>query len=99
MRIFFKRSGGFTGMQISTTIDTQELPPQESEQLYRFVEEASFFELPPSPSNPGGADQFSYSLTVVEGARQHTVEISDANAPDELRPLLRKLTQLARRAA
>jgi hypothetical protein len=99
MRIIFNRSGGFTGIKISAAIDTQELPPEEAEQLCRYVEEAGFFDLPPVPSSPGpGADRFSYSLTVIEGSQQHTVEFSDADVPEELRPLLRKLTLLARRA-
>jgi hypothetical protein len=97
MRIYFERSGGFAGMLLSTTVDTDSLSQEEALYFQSTFEETGFFELPARLSAPQeGADRFQYRLTVETGERQHTVELSDASAPDDLRPLLDRLTSLAR---
>ena len=97
MRIQFERSGGFAGMHITATFDTDSLPPEEGDRLREMVEAADFFNLPPtSATRTAGADQFQYKVTVEAEGRQHTVETGDATAPDTLSPLLRRLTVLAR---
>lgn len=97
MRIQFERSGGFAGMLVQATVDTNSLPPPEAGNIVDLVEDANFFNLPAqiSSSSPG-ADQFQYKLTVEEGDRCHTVETSEGAVPDSLRPLLRQLTLRAR---
>lgn len=97
MRIHFERSGGFAGMRLTTTVDTNSLAPEEAGALEEQLHKARFFDLPSSlNASPRGADQFCYRVTVEEGERQHTVELSEAAAPEPLRHLLRQLTTLAR---
>jgi hypothetical protein len=97
MRIRFERTGGFMGTRMTVNVDTATLPPDKSEDLVRLVEISGFFDLPekivtPTPS----PDRFSYTLTIEDEARRHTLETSDEVAPETLRPLLRRLTAMAR---
>ena len=99
MRIQFERSGGFAGMRLTATIDTDTLAPDEARVLQALMDTAWFFDLPAVIASPTpGADQFQYRLTVEADERRHTVEVGEAAAPDTLQPLLRKLTTLARSA-
>lgn len=97
MRIEFERSGGFTGMRIHITIDTETLPSEQAKELESLVDAAGFFELPAIVSTPSsGADRLNYRISIEAEGKKHTIETSDAVAPDSLRPLLRRLTVLAR---
>ena len=64
MRIQFKMEGGiasFPGLSKPITIDSDQLPQQESDELKRLVNTTHFFDLPAvigSPA-PGAADYFS----------------------------------------
>lgn len=97
MRIFFERSGGFMGLNINTTVDTQALPDTEALSLEQMIQETQFFDLPENlKDSTKGADQFSYTLRVETLEQDHTVHTTDVTAPDSLRPLLSRLTYLAR---
>ena len=97
MHIHFERSGGFMGTRIEATINTEDLPPEEAQKVTSLIEEASFFDLPSAIASPTpGADQFQYRVTVESEERKHTVEIGDAAIPEDVQPLLRQLTILAR---
>lgn len=98
MRIEFERTGGFAGMRVAATIDSQTLPEDKAQALKEMIEQAGFFDLPPRLVSPTpGMDQFQYRLTIESAERGiHTIETSDAAAPPQLQPLLRELTLLAR---
>jgi hypothetical protein len=97
MRFYFERSGGFMGRRIAGIVDTNTLSDEEALALQEMVQAANFFTLPELlPTATGGSDQFSYKLFVDDGEQQHLVETTDVSAPDELRPLLRRLTVLTR---
>jgi hypothetical protein len=98
MRIEFQRSGGFAGLRLSTTVDTDKLPADEADGLKRMVDAADFFLLPATLKESRGADQFTYRLTVEARDRRHTVEVSESAVPDSLRPLIQRLATLARSA-
>lgn len=98
MRIHFERSGGFTGMIVKTSIDTEQILPEEAQPLLESIHATRFFELPERiTAGKEGADQFQYQITVEEGGKKHTVILSEAGAPDELRPVLHQMTLLARK--
>lgn len=65
MRVYFERTGGFMGMRIVASFDTQELPEEDAKNLIDLLDEVDFFQLPPrlEASTPG-MDQFHYVLTV-----------------------------------
>lgn len=97
MRVSFERTGGFAGMRVTATIDSEALPPDEEHKLRHMVETTDFFQLPATlPAPAHGADRFVYRLTVESGGRRHTVEASDAAVPSSLRPLLEWLIAAAR---
>lgn len=97
MRIRFERTGGFAGIHMVAEIDTESLPPEEARAVQQLVERAGFFELPRIVAAPTRApDQFRYRLAIEDQGREHTVETCETAAPDTLRPLLRRLTAVAR---
>ncbi len=100
MKIYFERSGGFLGREISTTVDTKELPPEIALQLLTIVEDTDFFTLPEPPASGleglSGADQMCYRVTVEVAGVRHTIEGSDSTTPPELEPLIEELSRWAR---
>jgi hypothetical protein len=89
MKIHFERTGGFAGLKLRTTVDSESLPRREAERLERLLARSHFFELPLSlEGRTPGADRFHYRVTVESGGRTHTVRTSDAALPEELRPLV-----------
>ena len=95
-KIFFERSGGFMGRTVRATIDLENLPDDLAETLEEMLDEADFFELPADLTRPPMPDAFTYTITVDTEAKHHSVRVSDATAPDDLRPLLEELNKQAR---
>ncbi len=92
MKIDFERSGGFTGIRLTASLDTKSMSAKEGLRLEKLVEKARFFELPEKPSKlTQGADQFFYNVTVEIAGKRHTVQTDEMAAPEALRPLLRHL--------
>ena len=83
-------------MRITTTIDTQSLAAEQASELKQLVASSGFFSLPPTIPSSGGADQFTYTVTIDDQGRQHTVIVKDGSIPPALQPLLQRLTGLAR---
>jgi hypothetical protein len=98
MRIRFESSGGFTGMQLATTIDTNKVDPEVARPLVRALEETDFFGLPPELNGGAleGYDQKQYKVTVDVGNYAHTVCFTDATTPESMEPFVRQMTSLAR---
>lgn len=95
-KIFFERSGGFMGRKVTATLDLNELPNDLAETLEEMLDEADFFELPADLTRPPMPDAFTYTITVSSENKQHSVRVTDATAPNELRPLLDELNKQAR---
>jgi hypothetical protein len=97
MRIEFERTGGFAGMELSTSVEVEDLAPRDRELLESAVESASFFQLPRRMiSAAPGADRFQYHLVVEREGERHEVEVGEAVIPDTLRPLIDHLSMLSR---
>ena len=75
MRIRFKMDGGFVYLPAQSepvTIDTEDLPEEEANELERLVEAAGFFELPETiPPPPGAADYLPYTISVTSSEHTH----------------------------
>jgi hypothetical protein len=95
-KIEFERSGGFMGRTVSLSLDLDELPPPQAQTLRLLIDNADFFNLPADSPAPPVPDSFSYTITVTDGSRRHTVRTGDASAPEKLRPLLTDLSARAR---
>jgi hypothetical protein len=94
MNIHLIRTGGFGGLRREVRIETGALSREEREPLEGLVRDSGFFALPEKFPRPGkGADYFTYSITVDDGKRRHTVEVSQPSLPDGLRPLVRELSR------
>ncbi len=98
MRITFERSGGFAGMRFTASLDTDSMPAEQANALKQLVASSGFFNLPATIPSTGGADQFTYTVTINDQGRQHTVVAKDGSIPPGLQPLLQQLTSLARRS-
>ena len=95
MRITFGTAGGmayFPGLAHPTVIDTKELPAQEAEQLHQLIDAADLPALPQqmSRSSSRGRDTRTYTITVEDGEKKHTVRFSDP-IPAELASLVAAL--------
>jgi hypothetical protein len=99
LHIDFQRSGGFTGITLSTSVDAGELPPGEAEELANLVDQANLPALAEAGEGPrpGGPDRFQYDLTVTRDESRYQVSVGETDVPDSLRPLLNRLLDLARR--
>ena len=99
MRIYYEQSGGFAGIDISTTVNTDSLPADEVDKIQDLVNRANFFSLNSVSSQPEtGADYFHYRITVEMDddnnkngqEKRHTLEIYDP-VPAQLKPLIKYL--------
>ncbi len=102
MRIQFKMEGGiayFPGLSKPITIDSDQLPKQESDELKRLVNATRFFDLPIAMGlpSPGAADYRQYTITIQDEGKQHTVHLTDLIEDPNLQALLAYLR--ARRSA
>jgi hypothetical protein len=94
MEIHLVRTGGFGGMRREARVRTETLAPAEREPLEGLVRDAGFFSLPAKYPRPArGADFFTYSITVEERGRRHTVEVSEPSLPPDLKALVREVSK------
>lgn len=97
MRYQFVRSGGFAGLRLAATIDSDDLPEEDASMLAEELDSARFFLLPNRLDDQDiGADRFQYEIMVDDGSRQHTVEAGESSLPETLQPLVQHLERLAR---
>ena len=95
-KINFKRTGGVAGREVNADFDLNELPENESQELTRLLTETNFFNIPQNLIGHVTPDEHEYTVTVEGGNTHHTIQTSDTNAPESLRPLLEELSRLAR---
>jgi hypothetical protein len=98
MHIDFESSGGYANITLAYRANTDELPPEVASNLLRLIESSRVFELQQSniaPSKSGPPDVLFYKLTLHEGDKEKSLSFNDTTAPNELRPLLTLLRDLA----
>lgn len=96
MQVLFERTGGFAGLRLSISVDSQSLEQEELEQLQDELIRADFFHLPTMIDEPIGADRFEYRISVEWGEQSHSVTVSETAIPDDLRPLVNRLERMLR---
>jgi hypothetical protein len=94
--IHFQRTGGILGREVDADIDLNEIPEDESQELVRLITETNFFKFPQNMIAQAVHDEYEYTVTIEAGNTNHTIHTSDSAAPESLRPLLEKLSTLAR---
>jgi hypothetical protein len=96
VEVRLRRSGGFGGMTLETSVNSRDLPPEEArgvEQLLERGEAALHDDQPPAR----GADRFQYDLTMSRGDEKVELSFSDGAIPPDLESLVGRLVRLARR--
>ena len=77
MQISISQSGGvayFPGLSKPRTLDVESLSDADQQELRQLVEASGFFHLAgDSPSGQQASDCLSYTLSISEEGRQHTI--------------------------
>ncbi len=102
MRIQFTMEGGIAyipRLREPMTLESDQLPEQEAEELKRLVKATDFFNLPTMVGvpSPGAADYYRYTITIQDEGKQHTVQLTEPVKDPNLQELLNHLR--ARRSA
>ncbi len=100
MRIQFKTEGGiayFPGLSQPLTLDSAQLSQSDAAELKRLVDQTQFFDLPKQVGTPprGAADYYTYTVTIEEDGRSHTVRMTDFVQEPKLKELLNLLKRLS----
>lgn len=98
MHIEFEISGGYANIDLTYRGDTDKLPPETANKLLGLIESSRVLELQQSEIAPGTAgppDVFYYKLILYEGGQKKPLSFNDATVPDQLKPLLEFLQELA----
>ena len=101
MKITIETSGGFAPLPALSrpiTIDTATMDPQSASQVESLVLDAAFFERPSliDTTTKGAADYRTYTITVQDGHRVHTVRLTDPITDPSLERLVSRLRVIAR---
>ncbi|MGE6720652.1 protealysin inhibitor emfourin [Peribacillus frigoritolerans] len=96
MHIKFSCIGGFANLDLNFGIDTDELPKEKYEELQNLMKQA---DLPNAAQSKmvktQGFDSFSYQLDIADEKKKQSFSFTDTTAPEEVRPLLDYLRNLA----
>ncbi len=96
-RIQFERTGGFAGIRFAADFNPDDLPDEQSKELFDLLDDLDFDELPEQMLGDSAiADGFSYTVTVETSKWKHTVTAGDTSAPEKMQELLQLLTRIAR---
>ena len=98
MKAIYERTGGFAGIRLRLQVDTADLQQEDTRRFQQLVEGADFFNLPANmiPSKPP-PDRFQYTVTIEDEERKHTVALSEATLPVNVRPLTDWLAKMGHR--
>lgn len=101
MKIELEVDGGIAytpGLAAPVAIDTATLAPELARMLEELVEQADFFSAPATLGSlsRGAADHQTYTITIRDERRSHTVKIVDLAARPEVGALVRALQRQAK---
>lgn len=91
MRILFETRGGFAhfpGLHRPLRIDTAKLTARQASEIESMVHAAHFFDQTGSIPPAGAADYRSYSITIEEGDRSHTIQVVESSGDHLLLALI-----------
>jgi hypothetical protein len=95
LHVDFARSGGFAGLTLETSVDADELPPEEQaqlERLVRAVEGAGAVK-----STRAGVDRFQYDIAISRGRESKHYSVGESDLTPELKALSEWLLERAKR--
>ena len=102
MEIEFERGGGFAGIVLRSTINTDKLSPEDRQQIESMISQSSFFSFK-SDANTGTvssggkrpADYFTYKITIRDDNKIQTVQTTDLTKNIGLKRLVDYLSKKA----
>jgi len=100
MKINLEMSGGFAYIPALSgpfIIDTAQIDPVAANQLKSLVQRSHFFEQPAQAGimPKGAADYRTYTITVTDGSRVHTIQLTDPITDTNLQQLVSQLQTMA----
>ena len=97
-KIKFERTGGFAGIRLAADIDVNNLPEDQKREILDLLDDMGFEELPEKISGKMPIpDEFVYSIVVEAEKREYKVMAGESALPDDTKPLLEILEQIAKR--
>ncbi len=93
MLVSLERSGGFTGLRLTSSVDTDEL---RGEQMTEALQALNALASAPVTAPTVAASQPRYHLTIHRASGEQVVDVLEAQVPAALRPLLEELMRRAR---
>ncbi|MFZ2169118.1 MAG: protealysin inhibitor emfourin [Methylococcaceae bacterium] len=93
MQITVERTGGFTGIPLTKTVDSATLSQQEAIHLHQMMAAADFFKLPSTIPSIPQPDRFQYQITVEQEGKLHSVTVGEAAVPANLKTILKWLME------
>ena len=102
MTITFEMSGGFAHLPAFSRpvrIDTAQIEPEARNELESLVRQSRFFDQPsrgPTPAK-GAADYRAYTITVQDGPRLQTIQLTDPITDINLEQLVSRMRVMARK--
>lgn len=85
MILTLTRTGGFTGIPLKKTIDTTKLKKEEREKIEKLVMKAPKEIKTKNVSRP---DQFTYTLSVEDGAISNNISLHEHSVTPEVKKLI-----------
>ncbi len=86
VRVEVTRSGGFAGVSRHVVLDAATLPPAEASRVALLAEAVQ--RAGTAAAAPGGADRFSYDVTISRGAHQSRHSYGEMALPADARALV-----------
>jgi hypothetical protein len=101
MQIQFITEGGiayFPGLSKPRIINTENLSPEENNQIKELVNQSGFFNLTQHPTTPQkGADRKKYTISIVDGNKQNSIVLYDPIGNQALANLIHLLSRLTKK--
>ena len=95
MQVTLVRTGGYTGIPLTVSVNAANLAADDANDLRQLIETTNFFHLSDVADTSVQPDRYEYEITVESGDRTHTVNLSETAVPEALQLLIKWL--LARR--
>lgn len=89
MIINFSRSGGFTGIPIKKTIDTEKLPAETAKKIEELIASPPLCSA--KQNFAGQADRFTYTISIDDDAISKSVTIDERSLDPQMQELLQLL--------
>ncbi|MEV7179870.1 protealysin inhibitor emfourin [Kitasatospora sp. NPDC093679] len=96
VRVSLERSGGFTGLRTTSSLDTDELAGPEADAALQALEAAGQARKAAGPTAPAALPRYRFTVHAPGGDR--TVELTEPQVPPALRPLIAEFKRRQRPA-